>query len=139
LHLDRNVHLVAAIWGVLKIGAVFLPLDTSIPADRLRYMLSQSRARWVISESMAPDAVGDCLPLRPADLLASGHARRAGALGAPAALPQMLAYVIFTSGSTGKPKGVEVTRAGVSAYVEANFEIFPLGSRDVGISVTSIG
>jgi amino acid adenylation domain-containing protein len=135
LHLERNADLVAAIWGVLKVGAAFLPLDTAVPVDRLQYMLSQSHAGWVISESITDVAFGDHVRLRPRDLLAASRVRTVRARCVP---PQALAYVIFTSGSTGQPKGVEVPRSAVSTFVESHVQLTQVRSDDVAVSIASI-
>ncbi|WP_447009228.1 non-ribosomal peptide synthase/polyketide synthase [Saccharothrix hoggarensis] len=89
LSLPRGVDWVVAVLGILKAGAVYLPVDPGLPEARRRYLLEDSGAVRVIDApvdtSDRPDTAPD-VPLRP------DHA----------------AYVIYTSGSTGLPKGVVV-------------------------------
>jgi len=49
--LERGANLVAALLGVVKAGAVYIPLDSSYPADRLRSMVSIAEARLVLTET----------------------------------------------------------------------------------------
>lgn len=97
-----------AILGVLKAGAVFVPLDTNIPKDRMKYMIKDSDARFCIWNGSTQDinlSVDELKQERP-------HGQ----------LPQILAsdaaYVIYTSGTTGKPKGVIVSHGAILAYLE---------------------
>ena len=108
--LDRSFDLVVAFLGILKAGGAYLPLDPAYPAERLAYMLEDSRAPVLVSRRAftgvtAPGAVEridlDALPDAPAP--------------APPlrSHPDGLAYVNYTSGSTGRPKGVAVPHRGV--------------------------
>lgn len=91
--LPRSFDLIAALLAVLKVGAAYLPLDQSYPADRLRVMLEAARCGVVIGENLPVDSFAE-------------QSR------APVAvLEGELAYVIYTSGSTGKPKGVAMGHA----------------------------
>ena len=106
--LERGCELLIALFGVLKAGAAYVPLDPAYPEDRLRYMLEDSEARIVISHSsllsvlpthrtvFAIDEEWPQIAQHPASPLLAG------------AREQNLAYVIYTSGSTGLPKGVAV-------------------------------
>ncbi|MBC6461931.1 amino acid adenylation domain-containing protein, partial [Actinomadura sp. HBU206391] len=129
----RSVEMVATVLGVLKLGAAYLPLDLTHPADRIAYMLADSGARLVVAtESVTAEipevegvgrlllgdldgnaervdgnaeSVGD--GPRPRDLDGSGAGPRLDSA----------AYVIYTSGSTGRPKGVVVSHEGIGSLV----------------------
>ncbi|WP_410643743.1 amino acid adenylation domain-containing protein [Amycolatopsis sp. lyj-346] len=103
--MPRTCDLLAAVLGVLKAGAAYVPLDPAYPADRLAFMTADARPLCVLTE--LPDLSG---------LPGTGltDAERAGPAGSNAA------YMIYTSGSTGTPKGVVVTHenaAGLLAWV----------------------
>ncbi|MBB4635036.1 non-ribosomal peptide synthetase/type I polyketide synthase [Longimicrobium terrae] len=108
--MDNGPEAVAALLGVMKAGAAYVPLDAASPADRLRYVLADSGAALVLTDGSAP---------LPADAPPSVHAGPGALDGerddAPAAAvhPRGLAYVIYTSGSTGRPKGVGVEHRSV--------------------------
>lgn len=93
---------VVAMLAVLWCGAAYLPVDTSLPAERLAYMLEQSGCRFVIGDR--PVAAGE----RP-----YATARRLQEEGTGRPEPDLPdgsdpVYVMFTSGSTGRPKGVHM-------------------------------
>ncbi|MBG6064533.1 non-ribosomal peptide synthetase/MFS transporter [Micromonospora ureilytica] len=90
--LDRGLDLFVAMWGVLKAGAAYVPLDPAYPRERLDYMLADSGATVSIDAAYLRDP----LPGDGSDL-------------PPAAAADDPAYVIYTSGSTGMAKGVVVT------------------------------
>ncbi len=102
LSLERSAGMVAAILGVLKAGAAYVPLDPAQPAERLAFAREDS---------------GAALLLTAADLDAARYARAESSrrLPVPAdpAFPALPAYIIYTSGSTGRPKGVVVSHANV--------------------------
>ncbi|OLF19035.1 non-ribosomal peptide synthetase [Actinophytocola xanthii] len=111
--LPRTPDLVVALLAVLKAGAAYLPLDPDHPGDRLAYMVSDARARLVLTTSeLAGEVPGPALLLDRVDSSAhpSSDPRRQVPLDAAA-------YVIYTSGSTGRPKGVVVTHEGVGSLI----------------------
>ncbi|MEV4567554.1 amino acid adenylation domain-containing protein [Nonomuraea sp. NPDC049419] len=120
LCLPRGVEVVTAILAVWKAGAAYLPIDPEQPADRIVYMLSDSRAALLLGTADILDelpvarirtlALDD--PLVAAQIAAAP--RGSAAVAVP---PQAVAYVIYTSGSTGRPKGVAVTHGGLANYV----------------------
>jgi amino acid adenylation domain-containing protein len=119
LCLPRGIELVTAILAVWKTGAAYLPVDTTLPAERIAYMLADSGAVAVLGAEGALEEV-------PA-----GEA-------APRAIVHRdgLAYVIYTSGSTGVPKGVEVTHGGLANYVSWAVQAYGVG-RDGGVPLHS--
>jgi amino acid adenylation domain-containing protein len=119
LHLQRTPHMLAALLGVLRSGAAYLPLDPDFPAERLAFMLQDSGAALVLHDNaQAPfaDFSGDQIPLAT---LLEESADNATPLIAPALSSDALAYVIYTSGSTGQPKGVRVPQRAVVNFLES--------------------
>jgi amino acid adenylation domain-containing protein len=110
--LDRSARLVTALLGILKAGAAYLPLDPNSPAERLRYMLADAKAKLVITEC----GLGEMLPeTGPRIVLDADNEWRTEDATPPRVElnPANSAYVIYTSGSTGQPKGVINTHAGI--------------------------
>ncbi|MGU7816360.1 amino acid adenylation domain-containing protein [Burkholderia sp. AW49-1] len=118
--LPRGANAIAALLGILKAGAAYLPLDPHYPPARLSYMLRDAGARFVLvpDDATPPDADG-VVALRVAGLLDAAGDLSEGEADAPPLPSSSLAYVIYTSGSTGEPKGVGVTHAGIANMCRA--------------------
>ena len=107
LCLGRSVDLVIALLGILKSGAAYSPLDSTLPDERLHFMVKESGAVICVTSAALAHRFADALvPVvrvdadRPAiDGMSAGNPTRTGTA-------EDLAYVMFTSGSTGRPKGV---------------------------------
>ncbi|MCZ7471830.1 thioester reductase domain-containing protein [Agrobacterium sp. O3.4] len=109
ISLPRGFDMIVAWLAVWKAGGAYLPLDPDYPAERIGAMLSDARARLVVSHSSIDlPATADRLNLDE-DF---PHDERADNLET-VTHPSQLAYVIYTSGSTGKAKGVLVDHSGL--------------------------
>ena len=118
LCLPRGIDLVAALLGVLKCGAAYVPLDPAFPLQRLRDMAEDAGLALLLSdaENTARLDIAGLRTLR-LDHDAAGISN-ASANAPDLALPHDApAYVIYTSGSTGKPKGVVVLQRGVVNFL----------------------
>ncbi|MEU0126383.1 amino acid adenylation domain-containing protein [Streptomyces sp. NPDC006289] len=114
--LPRSTALVVAMLAVMRTGAAYLPLDPSYPADRLAFVIEDSRpvALVATAESARLTDPGGSVPLvDPA--AATAETERSEPVG-PA--PHDAAYVIYTSGSTGTPKGVVVEHRSLSNLLD---------------------
>ncbi|GGV31215.1 non-ribosomal peptide synthetase [Streptomyces spectabilis] len=124
LCLPRSADLVPTLWGVLKSGAGYLPVDPGYPAERIRFMLADAAPALVVAARETAGALpADCEPLILEDCPADcadlpGDADLTAADLARPLLPDHPAYVIYTSGSTGRPKGVVVAHRSVAALAE---------------------
>lgn len=101
--LDKSPELVITALGVLKAGAVYLPVDPTYPEDRLSYILEDAEAKLVLREPVTGLAGYSPADPAPDDLVRPLR-------------PDNTAYLIYTSGSTGLPKGVPVPHAPVTEY-----------------------
>ncbi|MFF7651096.1 amino acid adenylation domain-containing protein [Streptomyces sp. NPDC007983] len=132
---ERGPESLVALLGVLKSGGAYVPVDPGYPADRIAFMLRDSRAAAVLMDAGTPrPEVDTAIPvLRVAELL---HGPR-GPLE-PAATSRDLAYVIYTSGSTGRPKGVMVEHHSVVNRLAWMQRRYPVGEGDVLLHKTPI-
>jgi amino acid adenylation domain-containing protein len=112
---ERTADAMAAIWGVMKLGAAYLPLDTQHPDDRLAGLLTDAGAPVCLVQRPHDDR--GCVPAG-CRALGLDDVPPAGAPVPIAAAPGDLAYIIYTSGSTGRPKGVEVDHRNLANFVE---------------------
>lgn len=114
LYFERSLEMVIASLGVLRAGAVCLPLDPSYPHDRLSYMLAETRATVLLTQARLKAH----LPCHSARVLCIDTDLQLGSIKrtipiASSVSPDSLAYIIYTSGSTGHAKGVQVTHKGL--------------------------
>ncbi len=118
LCVERSVGLVAAMLGILKSGAAFVPLDPTHPTDRLAYMMRDSQVQAVVCDTRSVERCDDTLASYPTVSVENWNgATDTQPMAAVPINPQQLAYVIYTSGSTGLPKGVSVSHHALSLHL----------------------
>ncbi len=112
LLLPRTSRLILSLFGVLKAGAAYIPCDPEYPADRIKLILEDSEARYIITTA---DRLGTVPPEKAINVeeLIAGDAE----YRQPDITPDDLAYLIYTSGSTGRPKGVMLRHEGICNYL----------------------
>ncbi len=150
IYLQKSPAAIVSIFGVLKTGACYVPVDANAPGPRLLEIARQcefralitsctlseklrttSREEWPISVTFFVDKMPDvpalaAQPLSFADILPSQ----------PVTPPSVnvvghdLAYILFTSGSTGTPKGVMLSHLNALTFVNWGFETFAITSQD---------
>ncbi|MBQ1312492.1 MAG: amino acid adenylation domain-containing protein, partial [Blautia sp.] len=101
IKMDRVKEFIAAVIGVQKAGAAYVPIDPAYPEDRIAYMLEDSGASVTLDEAAVASLMADDSAAKPLNRATPGHR----------------AYMIYTSGSTGKPKGVIIHHHALRAYV----------------------
>ncbi|MBL1097915.1 non-ribosomal peptide synthetase [Streptomyces coffeae] len=136
----RGPVMVAAVFGVLKAGGAYLPLEPSSPAERVAGMLADTGADTVLTTA---DTEPLALPDGVTRVEVAGEQdpppNAAEGDPEPSAGPDTTAYVIFTSGSTGKPKGVVMTHRPLHNLLNWCFRTFGFGPDDTGLCLTSLG
>lgn len=129
----RGPAAVAAIVGVLRAGAGWVPLDVAHPAARHRDQLRRSGARVLLHDTDSTtlaDALAGLVTVDIDTITVNGTAVDPVTDGAAAADPDGTAYVIFTSGSTGRPKGVPVSHRSTANYLHWAVDTFGYHSGD---------
>ena len=165
LYLDRSAEMVTALLGILKAGGTYVPVETSLPESRVRWVLEALLVRVVLAQAPRLPRLLALAPEVPAlrhvvlldEVSGAGQATHAGA-GAEVRVwtlqdldcqpggeapgqrggSDALAYVIFTSGSTGTPKGVAVRHAAVSNLIDWVIRRFGLGAKDRVLFITAL-
>ena len=139
LYLRKSIDALVGIFGALKAGAAYVPVDPGAPAARGAYILGNCAVKVALVESAHADKLRAELAAVGAkpQLIEIDEPGRAGA-GIRAALdvtaskqaPTVdsvvsdLAYILYTSGSTGKPKGVMLSHDNATSFVEWCAETF---------------
>ncbi len=114
LLLPRTSRLILSLFGVLKAGAAYIPCDPEYPADRVKLILEDSEARYIITTADRLDTVAAGKAIDVEELVGSDAPTSALPLDI---IPDDLAYLIYTSGSTGRPKGVMLRHEGICNYL----------------------
>ncbi|MED5388641.1 MAG: condensation domain-containing protein, partial [Pseudomonadota bacterium] len=135
---ERGVTMIEAFLAVMKAGGAFLPLDPDYPQDRLHYMLEDSGARLLLTDSNGQACLPTVETVRPVVVEALTLEVYARSVLETVLHPDQLAYVIYTSGSTGKPKGVALTHGGLSMHVQTIGERYGMTPEDVELQFASI-
>ncbi|WP_207249022.1 non-ribosomal peptide synthase/polyketide synthase, partial [Pseudomonas sp. FW305-55] len=113
VHVERSLDMVVGLLATLKAGGAYVPLDPQFPADRLAFMLDDSRARVLLTQ---PHLIGRLAHPHGVQVLMVDAADAAEHNPQVEVTPEHLAYVIYTSGSTGKPKGVMVRHQALCSF-----------------------
>lgn len=142
---ERNTNFLIAILAILKVGGAYVPIDSTYPPDRIRYMLSNSEVKVLLTGSsflnILTDLLEDCSHLKCITCLdvKSNNIAIAKLAGVNIyaqvdfdKLPKENlgenntgidpAYTIYTSGSTGLPKGAIITHGGAINHIYAQFD-----------------
>ncbi len=135
IHLNRTIEMVVAILGVQQAGGAYVPLDPAFPAERLQFMLDDSKAPVVVTERalVSTFAKSGARQILVDDLENAPPASRTGS-----AKPDALAYVLYTSGSTGKPKGVAVSHRALVNFLSTMEQTPGLDASDALLAVTTL-
>ena len=124
--LPKRVAAVVSLFGIMKAGAAYVPVDYTAPTERCRRILSDCGVRAVIADPGVFDVVPDQVPaIRFEDAVEDA--------GPAISLPRSsadLAYILYTSGSTGIPKGVMLTHENASSFVEWCSSVFAPNEQD---------
>lgn len=118
----RDHKTIAALLGILKTGAAYVPMDQTYPIERRNYIIKNSECKLVL------DAVSDW----------KDWEKYPNTYHSPAINTETLAYIIYTSGSTGYPKGVMISnKAAVNTILDIN-QKFDVTSRDRIAGISSL-
>ncbi|MFF4764683.1 amino acid adenylation domain-containing protein, partial [Streptomyces sp. NPDC001292] len=137
--MERSVDLMAVLWGVLKAGAAYVPVDPDYPADRIAYVLTDAAPAVVVC-TRATAAAGDASwAVWDDEATVAEVAAFSGTAPAATVTPGSAAYVIYTSGSTGRPKGVMVSHRSIANKLLWMQDAYRLASDDRVLQKTPTG
>ncbi len=133
---ERSFELMVSLYGVMKAGGVYLPIEGAHPAERMAFLLRDSGARLLLAPAQAASRLEVAVPV--VDLSSLSWSEPA-ARPESKARPQGLAYIIYTSGSTGQPKGVMIQHNALVNRIHWMQRQYPIGSADVILQKTPKG
>ncbi len=107
LLLQRSIDMVIAIWGLLKAGGTYVPLDTALPESRFSHIAKETGMPLLLTSRDLVSSLPSQVPAMTwEDAQPHIDGESTAAITSSAIRPEDVAYIAFTSGSTGKPKGV---------------------------------
>lgn len=153
LYINKSPNAVAAIFGVLRTGSAYVPMDVDSPVQRTAYIVSDCAINIVITDQRNISKLAEIESLRAIDLvlvLVINAMEEAAPIEIPnnwklitykigeacnaivdSAISQdEPAYILYTSGSTGRPKGVTLSHRNAEVFVDWSQEYFNLGAED---------
>jgi amino acid adenylation domain-containing protein len=144
--LPKSIDAVASIFGILKTGAAYVPVDPGAPAARNAYILSDCSVKVVVVEECFANNLLAALDGEAPQLFVLAGAGGGGPLGDALAQAEVndptavtetvavaandLAYILYTSGSTGRPKGVMLSHQAATSFVNWCSEAFRPNEND---------
>lgn len=121
----KELSIPACMFGALKAGRGYVPVDTTFPAERVRQIVEEVQPKLIVDLYDLGLEAPAVLDSRTVETILQTPA---GSDPAQWIQPDQTAYMLFTSGSTGKPKGVQVTAGNIAAFREG---VAPWFDRDV--------
>ncbi|MEO1387478.1 MAG: amino acid adenylation domain-containing protein, partial [Cyanobacteria bacterium J06634_6] len=136
-----GVDLMTALLAILKAGGAYIPLDPTLPNERLRYMVRDAKPAVLIAHSNCVDSslLKEACETSKIFYLDKDEQQLISQPGhnlSVAIQPSDLAYIIYTSGSTGKPKGTQLTHGGLINYLNWCLKAYPV-TKGIGAPVQS--
>ena len=134
--MERSEKTVVALYGVMKAGAAYVPINPRHPWETIRYMLENAGISVLIVDSESIAAASSFA----GQLFVIDIELRESPEGVDPAIPvsdEDLAYVIYTSGSTGRPKGVAVQHRAIVNTVLWRNDFYGIGPSDANLQIPS--
>ncbi len=131
MHVERSGWMVASLYGIMKCGAAYVPIDTTYPVDRKKYIIDDS-ALAVILTSEDDSSVKSLVKF----IVKQGDEKQKESKLSVKVIGEDSAYVIYTSGSTGIPKGVELGHTGIVNRIEWMKNAYDFNPQDVVLQKT---
>ena len=138
----RSPAMIAAILGILRSGAAFMPLDPDTPADRLQHMLAEANISTVIVDGNSTQQLTDLEISTSVNFfeLNSPDRKKEQALNSTLSLDlpcaNQLAYLLYTSGSSGLPKGVMIDHSALMSRIVSTYGSVPYDRSCQGTQIT---
>lgn len=119
---DRSIDAYLGQWAVLKAGGAFVFISPSYPEDRVRFILEDSGAKFILKDRFSEEISSGWDTVETCEALLLDELKKNENGGNPSVdiQPNDLCYCIYTSGSTGRPKGVMIEHSNFANYVDPN-------------------
>ena len=136
--MEKGWEQIVAVMGILNSGAAYVPIDPGLPAERLAYLVKNSDAQIILTQSWLTEKLAGNGEIPHLCVDRDDFTGESQEPLSSVVSPDDLAYVIYTSGSTGLPKGVMISHRGiVNAIVHTNAR-FKVDYRDRMLALTAL-
>jgi len=138
VNIERSLDMLIVLFGILKAGAAYLPIDSFYPNDRIDFMLSDSKAQLIITHSNLLAQLDSTIKTICIDKDAQFLFNNSKANPNCNIQAHQLAYVIYTSGSTGRPKGVQIEHKALLNFLLSFSHTPGIEQKDTLLAVTTL-
>lgn len=130
---ERSFEMYGAVYGIIRGGNAYLPIDPNYPQDRINYILENSNAKAVVTQDKFCHLAGNVPCIDATELLNNKETIEQTPI---LANENDTAYVIYTSGSTGNPKGAKISHKSAINRILWMHDFYPLEENDVILQKT---
>lgn len=132
LCVERSLHTMVSILGILKAGGCYVPLDPVAPQERLAFIMKDSGSCLVVTETDLREKVeGAGIPVLHLDGEEGDWLQESDHPVDDESTPSDLAYIMYTSGTTGQPKGTLVTHANIVRLIRGMTDLYHFHEQDI--------
>jgi|GEM_PF-1512888 len=135
--MDRSIEMIASVLSIMKLGAVYVPIDPSQPKSRLEYMLEDASLSFCLIDRASLSKY----PASQENLVIVNEIKNDFTtlqFECAKITENQLAYIIYTSGTTGNPKGVMIEHASLSNLCDWHLNYYEVTDCDSALLVSSI-
>lgn len=129
VYMQRSMEAVVSMLGVMKAGAIYVPLSPDNPDERNEYILEDTQAKFILTDLSTNEKVNLLNQKIPKELYARIEEKEL--LVKPNVIPTDIAYIIYTSGSTGRPKGVKIPHKSIATFAFAEKDVYGFQDDDI--------
>lgn len=135
--LPRSIDLIISLLAIMKCGAIYVPISIGFPNSRIKYIIEDSKAKYVITSSK----LNEIEKVKNIKIDKSDYMNYKSTKNHEIKLePEDVIYNIYTSGSTGKPKGAQITNINLNNFIHSFKKLYDnsVNYKDKCLSSTSI-
>ena len=136
-YLEATADVICSMLAIMRLGAVYIPLDTRLPKERLKAIIAESGADTILFHAATADRLRS-LEITNARVFDVSTASSTNTGVPNKSKPTAPAFILFTSGSTGKPKGITLTNANFLTHIAAATESMQIG-KEVVLQQSALG
>lgn len=132
VNVDKNIYLVPFILGIMLLGATYVPLDVSLPIERIKIICEDCKPKLIISDNKNLKFIN--IPQKDMEFFNLNQLTKFNITKTD----NLISYIIYTSGSTGIPKGVPITYESLNVFLNSISKKILFNTETIFLSISSI-